>query len=210
MATLTLPLQSTGDQALHRTSAVAEYPPAGAYTNDLANTQPGSCMRRWNGSVYSVGHYNMAWNTGSVIPDNATVLSAYITLYCTTVNNADSLSFVMEYYAWTGVQADWTNTPSATAHTGTALASITASAGGTANNFTLTNLSNISLTGNTSVRSHITQRAADAAPIGSNQILHGGVGHATILPPELTVEYCIPHKLVTAPFSGVFSGLRSN
>lgn len=137
------------------------------------------------GSDYTVGVGLLRFDTAS-IPDDADIISAKLRLYVTATGDTDSRSLSAEWYAtsnWPIAANDYTSTAASDAHTGTTIASLTTSA---YNELTLTALTNISKTGYTGLRLHI----SGTAPTGANSVTFNGLDN-DVLTPELSVTYAI-------------------
>lgn len=124
------------------------------------------------------------WDTSS-LPDDATIDSATLRLWAlaSTKQNANDRSVEAEWYdAETITTADYSENSTADAHAGTTLASITQAAD---NDFALIGVSNVSKTGFTGVRLHI----SGGVPSGSNTISFAAFDHTTFTEPRLIVDY---------------------
>jgi peptidoglycan hydrolase-like protein with peptidoglycan-binding domain len=165
----------------------ATYPTLASFaTNDGNGTIYAN--RGFNGAgTYFVDNALMYFDT-SGLPDDATVTGAELEVVVIVVEDTDNLSVIGEYFAYDGsptVAGDITLD-----EVGGAFAAVDITSIGTgAEIFTLTNVSNISKTGNTGFRLKCTKRAADAAPTGFNYIGMAEADHATLAPPTLRVTY---------------------
>jgi hypothetical protein len=157
-----------------------------------ANDGNGSIFpgRGYNGSTtYFCDNALMYFDT-SGLPDDATITAAELEIYVISLVDTDNLSVVGEYYAYDGsptVSGDITLNEVGGAFAPVDITSI----GIGVEVFTLTNVSNISLTGNTGFRLKVTQRAADAAPTGHNYIAIAEFEHASLAEPILRVTYTV-------------------
>lgn len=185
MPTSTFSIALSGDdQRVSKSSS--SYPPSGAV---IRNTTGISVIaERYAAGTNAVVAVGLLKYDTSSLPDDAVISSAFLRLQIISKANANTLSFVAEYYAWNSTDTDYTSTPGTNAHSGTAIASVTT---GVANDFPLQNLGNISLTGTTYFRLHITQRASDAAPTGDNYVEFASFDHTTLTEPQLIVTYAI-------------------
>ena len=126
----------------------------------------------------------------SSLPDNAVINSAKLQLQMTTKSATDGRSLVAEWYPaanWPIDSPDWTAVDTASAHSGTPLASIVL---GAQNELTLQNLGSVSRTGFSAVRLHMSGSAA--APTGPNDLGFAAFDHATLPEPRLVVSYTTP------------------
>lgn len=126
------------------------------------------------------------WDTSS-IPNDAIITSALVRLYVNTTFDDDNRSFLLEWMSDWGTcdSSEYTTTTAADAHAGTDITSITGEA---SNDFALINLSNISLTGITAIRAHI----SGGEPTGYNQVQWASYDHVSLAAPELLVTYDLP------------------
>lgn len=182
-ATLLGSMVSGDDKMAYRSGAV--YPATGAITHFTTDAN----LTVWRALL---GNYNQSnilikWNTAS-LPDTANITSATLRTYVISKANADSLSIAMDWRVLDGTSSDFSHAPLTTAHSGTAISAITASQ---TYDFALTNLSNISKTGYTGVRLHVTERASDAAPTGNNNIVIASVDNTIQVEPQLIVTYTL-------------------
>ncbi len=136
------------------------------------NTVTVLTARTWNGTNYVVRNSLLRFDT-SGLPDTATVTAATLRVTPSAkTDGADALSLVGEWYLLDGTNTDSTVTPSSTAFAGITLASITVNTATTAPFLDIALLAptSVSKTGNTGIRLHITQLAADAAPTAVNDL----------------------------------------
>ena len=114
----------------------------------------------------------LRWDT-SVLPDNATVTAAWLRAFINGADDTDGLSLTAGWYPWASSAGstvnDWTGTPESSALAGVSVATIVPQVF-TNMNFELGNVGQVSVTGVTSLRLHISQRAGDAAPTGKNDV----------------------------------------
>lgn len=189
MASATFNIAADGDDgAVEQTGAT--YPPS---TNTF--TTGSVLVSRSKPSGYSVEVGLLKWDTSS-LPDGATITAATLRGWCQDKASTDNLSLTADWYNWGAAvdSADWTNTPGTSAHAGTALSAITL---GADNDFALVNpAGNVSRTGTTYLRLHISQRASDAAPTGNNYVQLASHEHATLVEARLIVTYNLGGSLV--------------
>lgn len=173
-------------------------PPTGGATPD--DTSVGAIVRNsWTGSVYIINNGLVRFNTAS-LPDTAIITAATLRLRIVgTPANADSLTFGAEYYSagnWPIDSADYTGTPSSSAHGYTAISSFTPAA---YNDFALTSPEgNINKTGYTGFRLHV---RATSAPAGDNQFTFRTFDNTTDKP-ELVVTYVLGGLFTTVVVAG--------
>lgn len=159
------------------------YPPASFTNNDGLDVYT---SRQFNGTTYFIDNGFLTFNTSS-LPDTATVTSATLEVFVTEIVNNHALSIVGEYYAWDGSTAAGDITAD---EVGGAFSPVTyADVGVGQHIFTLTNVSNISKTGNTSFRLKTTKRASDAAPTALQYMVIASIEHATQPEAILHVTY---------------------
>lgn len=168
----------------------------GGVTSFSANDGSGTIYanRGTNGATFFVDNALMYFDTSS-LPDNASVSAAELEVFVLDLQDADNLSIVGEYYAYDGsptVAGDITLDDTATAFSAVDISAIGDDA---PEIFTLENLSNINVSGNTGFRLKATKRAADAAPTGFNYIGIVEFEHATLQAPILRVTYSVPTRL---------------
>lgn len=179
---------NTDDQIVYKSAA--GYPPGGSVTRSSTGTtiQIVRSLQAGNGTLMNT---LLRFNT-SALPDNAVISSVVLKLHTVSKNDTNSLSVVAGWYSWNETDSDYTATPETSAHTGTTIASITV---GAVKDYTLSDSAgwpNISKTGLTYLRLHVTQRAADASPTGSNQVEFAAREHSTLPEPQLLVTYTLP------------------
>jgi subtilisin family serine protease len=131
---------------------------------------------------YAVGVGLLRFDTSS-IPDGATVTSATLRLRVTDKSDDDNRSLVGEWYAgsnWPINGADWTSTVASNAIAGVDITGIAVNA---ANDFALQNVANLSKTGFTGFRLHL----SGAAPPGDNYVQLASKESSS--QPQLVVTY---------------------
>jgi hypothetical protein len=186
MPTDTFTIPTTG--GVDGTGAItgATYPPVTTFTN---NDGIGDLYanRGYSGSTTYHLDNTLMYFTTSTLPDTATVTAAELEIYVTEIVNTNTLSVIGEYYSYDGSTAVGDITSD---EVGGAFAAVGLTDMGVGQQiFTLTNVSNISLSGNTGFRLKITQRAANAAPTGHNYFVAASDEHATQAGPILRVTY---------------------
>lgn len=186
MPTDTFGIAANGNDGIVWRSGPA-YPPAGAAQNDTTDISI-TADRGYIGGQYFVQNGKLKWDTSS-LPDGATITAATLRIVPVYVVNTNSLSLTMDWYVFDGSSSDFSHNALTTAHSGTALSAVTSL--NTANDFALTNLSNISKTGTTGIRLHISQRASDAAPTGDNGLSFASREDTTYTEPQLIVTYTL-------------------
>lgn len=133
------------------------YPPLGtpgSYNSTVANVEVyRSYEPTFTGTEYFIYNGLLRFDT-SAIPDAEALLSAYLEGYVESAQNTNNRNFMAEYVSSWGSSfaADYTTTPSGTAHAGTALSAL-ATPG--LYQFALQNLTSINKTGITSLRLHV-------------------------------------------------------
>lgn len=162
------------------------YPPTSTLNRDISGTNLILWRHKSPGSAYYLSNILLAFDTSS-LPDNASVSEAVLRMYLISRQDTDGLSVLLEWYAWDGTSAtDYSASPASTAHAGTTLASLTTTSD---NDFSLTSTTNISKTGTTYLRMHMSQRPSDAAPTGQNELDFASYDHTTLAEPRLIVTY---------------------
>lgn len=180
---------SADDQDISRGTG---YPPSGTITRGITSATVVDVERTLDVSYFVVNGL-VRWDTSS-LPDNAVVSAATLRIWVNSRTSANSLNLTAGWYAWDGTSSsDYTSTPETSALAGTALSSITT---GASNDFILLSPASVSLSGYTSLRFHISQRAADAAPTGINQLQFRSFDHATDPEPQLIVTYELGGDLI--------------
>lgn len=165
----------------------ASWPPSGG---TWTNTTGGS---GWVSKIVSGDYFNditlLRFDTSS-IPDDATIDSAVLKLYCISKQDVGSYALVGDYYDFGGtptVAGDWVETASPSIWSALDLGSITTSA---VNNITLTDLTGISKTGYTGIRLTLSSGTpVDASLEGSLEFAM--LDHATLQEPQLEVTYTV-------------------
>lgn len=171
-------------------SASTVYPPNSAIVAGDTFTQTGTQRMLYAGSPVTFGVQNgaMRFNTGAVLPPGATVSSAALTVQVLgSPISVDGLSLTGEWYDWgpTVGPEDYSEVASGSAFS----VPISFVAAGS-NTIPLSDAAaNVSLTGYTYLRTHISQRPGDAAPTGENRVIIALIGNTIAAPPALTVCY---------------------
>lgn len=174
------------------------YPPT---TNDLVNT--GSNIEPERGEptpsnfFITVGH--MRWDTSS-LADNATVTAADFEFHITQIADNDNRSLTLDWNDAVVITiADWVQDALTDAHAGTDITNLT---NGVVNTLALINLSNVSLTGFTGLRAHV----SGGAPTDSNRV--GWRSFSASPVPRLAVTFTIPVPNITSvtPNEGTIDG----
>lgn len=158
----------------------ASYPPGA----DSAGTASQSTLTRrtFSGALFSVEVVLVRWDTSS-LPDAATVDAATFRPRVIATGDADGRSFTAEWYeAGTIGTEDYTSTAGTDAHAGTLIGELLQ---GGDNDFALANVSNVSLTGYTGLRLHI----SGGQPTGNNFIEFATFDNETLTEPRLIVDY---------------------
>ena len=155
-------IAATGNDAYILSTSDAVYANVVCDTGNATDTISQG-VRSFSAGTYKIHVGVMRWDT-SGIPDDATIISATVRLFITAKSDADARNFTMDWWDFGGAAAceDWVHDALSNAHSST-IVSVTA---GAFNTFTLTNLSNISLTGVTGLRTHVD----GAAPGGANEV----------------------------------------
>lgn len=189
MASQTFNIAAGGDDGFVRrfSGGTNEYPPV----TNAATGETGTSVAVQRSTPITqsfVDNGLLRWDT-SPLPNDANVTGATLRVYCMGKASANSLSLTAEWYNW-GPSVDvndYTNTPGTSALTGVLLASI---ATNTDQDFVLVNANaNVSLTGYTYLRLHISQRPADAQPTGSNSLEFASYENPDFLEARLIVTY---------------------
>ena len=166
------------------------YPPNTATVADDTFKQTGTQRSLYAGSpaTFFVQNGAMRFNTGAVLPGNGTVTSAALTVQVLEpLESADGLSLTGEWYNWgpTVGPEDYSEVPFTSAFS-VPVSSITAGS----NTIPLSGVAaNVSVTGYTYLRTHMSQRPGDAAPTGVNAVLIALFDNTTVAGPALTVCY---------------------
>lgn len=178
---------STGgnDKHVGRFGSGSQYPPLGTITHDTTSTLLLPERRGANGTQVTVAC--MKWDTSS-LPDDAIINSAILRAYVTSKTSNNNLSVTLDWYVFDGTVADFSHNALTTAHAGAAISSLTT---GTANDFTLINVNNISKIGTTGLRLHISQLAGDAIPTTFNSVNIASYEHTTFAAPQLIITYAL-------------------
>jgi hypothetical protein len=165
----------------------ASYPPTGAYTvSTTGGDFEGLALKSLvAGPEYRVLVGLVRWDTSS-LPADATVTAASFRWWQVAKASADTRSLAAEWYAgsnWPIDEADWTSTVGTDAHAGTLINDFITNAD---NDIVLTNLSNVSKTGYTGLRLHVT----GATPSGENYLAYSPFD-GTFTEPRLIVDYTV-------------------
>lgn len=184
MPTLTFPITaSANDKTV--TATGSSYPPTGTPSHDATGTSILVDKSFGAGPVYSLYTGNLKWVTSS-LGAGANVTSATLRIFVVTsgIVNADSRSLTAEWHVFDGTASDWTSTVGTSANAGVTLASLTANS---TNDIPLTNLSNVSRTGTTGLRLHI----SGGAPTGNNDLYIASYDDSTAPEPQLIITYSL-------------------
>lgn len=165
------------------------YPP-GSASNFWPNDTGVYVTRALAGGNFSIYNGYLKWNTSS-LPDNATVTAAKVRLWIFGAPNANGRDLTADWYTWTGVVGDWTATAQTNAISGTAISTFTSLPAWF--EIDLANVNNVSLTGTTYLRFHI----SGGQPTGDNTV--GINGFSAGNPAELVVTYATPSLVRLAP-----------
>lgn len=159
------------------------WPPETLQTADTTQTTI-DVERQPEGANYTIINGFLRFDT-SVIPENATILSARLRIYVEIRDTADGKKVFLEYYdAGTIGVEDWTATPNNNA--GESSGDISTLDFGL-NDIDLTNVGNISKTGFTGLRVHLD--GTGDPPTGDNWLGFSSFDHASNPPAELIVTY---------------------
>jgi hypothetical protein len=142
--------------------------------------------RRLVSGSYQIFDALLRFDTSS-IPDDATITAATLKLFVTAKANSNGRNLVADWYDtanWPIDAADYQQDPAGTALTGSPLGSATVSA---MNSFTLTNLSSVSLTGQTGLRLQID----GGQPTGDNYLQLASFDSTTNPKPQLVITYTV-------------------
>lgn len=183
--TTTFNVAASGDDGYAERGQQPEYPPPSGIGDNFNIIETLDAVHKIFDDVnYTIRVALMRWDTSS-IPNDATITSAVVRLRIVgTAVSDDARDFVAEYYdAGTIDMGDYTDTVTSDAHAGTAIESITVNAD---NDFALTNLENISKTGITGLRWHV---SGDDPPTLLNDLIWASFDHATLAAPRLLVDY---------------------
>ena len=174
------------------------YPPNTTAVADDTFKQTGTQRSFYAGSpaTFFVQNGAMRFNTGAVLPGNATVTSAVLTIQVLDpLVSADGLSLTGEWYNWgpTVGPEDYSEVPFSSAFsvpvsaltTGSDTIPLSAAA------------ANVSVTGYTYLRTHMSQRPGDTPPTGVNAVLIALFDNTTVAGPALTVCYTASGPLPT-------------
>lgn len=146
------------------------------YTNHNPTSTVSSAEK--SNSVGSVAL--LKWDT-LALPDAATVTSAVLRINVTSRSSANARNFTADWFTWNGTSGDWTATAATNAHAGTAITTLVVGD----NDIALANVGNISLTGTTFLRCHVTGTIGG----GSNFVDFTAFEGSTTLAARLVVDY---------------------
>lgn len=183
MPTVEIPIAaSADDRYVYKDSGA--YPPAGSV---ILNTSATSVViQRSLGATYRVACGLMRFSSDGYLPDDCTIVSAWVRCVPTYRDNVNAKSLAMDYWLLANTDADYSATPLDNAHAGTPLANLTLNVD---NSFALLNPdANVSKTSDTGLRLHL---GDDTVPTGSNQLNIASYDHATLTEPRLVVEYTL-------------------
>lgn len=200
MATLTVPIAASSDDGRVYTAGATYPPTTGAFGDDTTTTI--YARRELDTGTYRIGQILLRFDT-SALPDNAVISSATLRFYLSAGGNPDGLSAVGEYYNW-GVSADgsdWAQHPPVSPCFSVLLSSLV----GGSNDVAITDLSGISLTGLTYFRIHLSERASDAAPSGSNLLGIAAFDDTVNPEAQLIINYTTPGQY-SRPSADVAAG----
>ncbi len=183
----TFQVSSLSDTDLARVSGTT-WPPTGAVQRFPTATPiyPGKTLAS---GTYTVENLLVRWDT-SAIPDDATILSATLRVSMNARSNADSRSVVGDWYVFVGTDIDYSFTDLGGAVPATTILSLPSTG---LYDFPLENVSNVSKTGLSGIRLHVT----GDAPTGANRAF---VNVDTIQnSPTLIVDYALDTTPPAAP-----------
>lgn len=185
MASQTFTVVDADDYWVYR--ATGGYPPSGTTFVQTTGFDEVQVSRyKTSGTNYQLSVGLLKFDTSS-LPDAAVITAATLRVYVTDNESVDSLNLTADWYLGTVTTSDYTATPGTDALSGVAITSLTTTSD---NDLALTNVAaNISTTGSTGLRLHVSQRAADAAPTGRNEVLIADASHATAPEARLIVTY---------------------
>ncbi|MBA2641348.1 MAG: hypothetical protein H0U82_00290 [Actinobacteria bacterium] len=184
MPTDTFSVLASGDDGRAGASDTV-YPPEINLTSDAAGVNV-NISKRETFAAFRTDVGLIRFDT-STLPDAAVVSKATLRLNVISKVDNEARSIVAEWYAssnWPIDTTDYSSTVVTDAHAGTTIASI---ATGADQDFALQNLSNISLTGYTGLRLHVTGGAPATDQI--NELIVALFDHATLAEPRLLVTY---------------------
>lgn len=188
MPTDTFSITASGNDKQVGTGTQASYPPAtSALEHNTTSATITVARSKYGGGAFEVIVGCLKWDTSS-LPDDVTITAAVLRCVVTDKFNPDSLSLTAGWYLFDGTSADFSHNPETNAHAGTTIASLNT---GVSTDFTLANLTNISKTGNTGLRLHLSQRASDNEPTGDNEVLIASYDDLSIAEPKLVVTYSV-------------------
>ena len=181
---------SLDDGRVNRANSTV-YPPNTTVAPDSTFILTGTQRALWSGPSYAVQNGLVRFNTGPTLPDTATVTSATLIVQVVEApQSVDGLRLTGEWYNWgpTVGAEDFAQNAASSAFSvpisslgiGSNTMALAAPAG------------NVSLTGYTYLRTHISQRPGDAAPTGVNIVKLALFDHPTLAGPALQVCYSVP------------------
>lgn len=187
MPTTTVSIGASGDDGWVY-KADNSWPPATSAVVDTAGTETRVDRGLYTGPNYQTGVGLLQFDT-STLPDKAVIVSATLRIYVTNFAVNDSKSLLAEWYAasnWPIDAPDWTDTPSGTAHAGTAISSLTGSAD---NDLALLDPDTyISRTGYTGLRLHLSA----GLPVNPNFVKFASYDHSSLTEARLIIAYRLP------------------
>lgn len=136
---------------------------------------------------YRVGNALLKFDT-SALPDNAQVTFATLRVWVAAKANINARNLTADWFTWTGTSSDYTEAAGTNALSGVAISSITANSD---NDFTLSNVQNVSTSGFTYLRLHI----SGGQPSGQNYVAISTY-EDTNTEPRLIVTYSVGGDLV--------------
>lgn len=199
MPTATFSIASAADDG----TGIAQnnsWPPT-TWTDDSDNAD--NALYNSKGSFSSVTYYHeqsfMRWDT-SPIDDLSTILAANLAVWVDSKQDADNaFSFVGDYYDFGGeptVSGDRVETPSPSIFTAVDITGITVSAVLT---LPLTDLSGISKTGFTGIRTGLSAGTPTLGPLVQNSVRIIAFEHATLQEPQLQVTWAVASQFTDHP-----------
>jgi RHS repeat-associated protein len=167
------------------------YPPGGSVHNNPASTgvfiERSSFVDKINGPSFMVRNGLVRWNTAN-LPDDATVVSANLRVYVSSVEDANSRQLTADWYpasSWPIDNSDWIADAQTGALSGKDLGELTAAL---QNEIPLQTETNVSRVGYTALRLHV----SGGEPDGKNQLVIASSEHTTLPEPQLVVTWSSP------------------
>jgi glucose/arabinose dehydrogenase/PKD repeat protein len=124
----------------------------------------------------------------AALPDGATITSATLRIHVIKKQDQDNRSLQVEWYPASGWPIDGADYALDSSGNALAATDITAIATGQVSGFSLTGLGNVSTTGFTALRLHL----SGGQPSGDNYLQLAAFEHATLPQAELVVTYTVP------------------